>query len=82
MRYIIFAGFILAAAPAFAQSQTPGPTTSTQRHEASRDFSDAGGSASQTARDTGHGLEHGWQVTKKGVAAGWNKVTGDDASTK
>jgi hypothetical protein len=78
MRNVALAlAMFLATVPAFAQSQTPGPDTSRQRHEAVRDFGRAGGSAAQTARQTGHGLAHGWQVTKQAVTSGWNRVTGN-----
>ena len=55
----------------------PGPDTRYQRHQASEAFGDAGSTAAQAARETGRGLEHGWQATKQAVESGWNKVTGD-----
>jgi hypothetical protein len=77
MRDVLFVSFVLVAAPAFAQPQTPGPDTRYQRHQASEAFGDAGSSVAQAAREAGRGLEHGWQATKQAVESGWNKVTGD-----
>ena len=80
-RYLLFAAFAFAAVPAFAQSQSPSAASSNQRHESTSNFAEAGGSAGQTARATGRGLEHGWQATKQGVTAEWNRATGDHADT-
>jgi hypothetical protein len=77
MRNVLLVGFALLAAPAFAQPQAPGPETRYQRHQASEALSNAGSSAAQAARETGRGLEHGWQVTRQGVESGWSKVTGN-----
>ena len=77
MRRLFLIGLMLAGTPAFAQSQAPGPDTRYQREQASSAFGAAGTSAAQAARETAHGLKHGWEATKQGVKSGWNKVTGD-----
>ncbi len=79
MRHLlVLAAVALMAGPAIAQTQSPGPATQEQRHQASQAFGNAGDNLGDAARDTWHGLKHGWQATKQGAESGWNNATQDN----
>lgn len=78
MRHILtLATIALMATPAFAQAQSSGPATQSEGHQASGAFGNAGDNLADAARNTWHGVKHGWEATKEGTQAGWNKATQD-----
>ncbi len=82
MRIVVLTTIMaLAAVPAFAQSTNPGPASQYQREQATQSFSNAGHATGHAARDTWHGVKHGFQASKQSVKSGWNRVTGDNART-
>lgn len=72
------AALALMAAPAIGLAQTAPqapPAASSEGQQAGQSFRDAGGSISDAAKSTWHGLQHGWEATKEGARAGWSAAT-------
>ncbi len=77
----VLAAIGLIATPLAARAQAPPPATPPQvaapseGQQAGQAFGNAGSSLADAARNTWHGLQHGWEATKEGARAGWNTTT-------